>query len=250
MIKPSFVNIQRPLLTVMVNDGTLAADKAIIANTLQGGAEAFCIQLELLKPEERTPEKLKELFASCEGRPIYITAYRQGLTDEQCVELMLRGLEAGATMCDVMGDLYQPSPDQMTFDAETVAKQKALIETIHERGGEVIMSAHLPDFRDAETVMAYARAQAERGADVVKIVSLAHTEEQMMVNINLTHRLKRELDRPFLFLNNGKHGKLLRQIGPALGSCMYLCLESYTDRRLGLQPLLHAVKDIRDAMGL
>lgn len=248
MIKPSFVNIQRPLLTVMVNRNTLQADKAIIANALQGGAEAFCIQLEILKPEDRTLEKLKELFAACGNRPIYITAYREGLNDEECVELMLRGLDAGATLVDIMGDLYHPEPTQMTFDEEAIAKQRELIDLIHARGGEVLMSSHLRDYFDPDTVMKFALAQKERGVDIVKIVSFAHNEEQMMANINLAQRMKRELNCPYLFLNSGECGKLLRQIGPAFGVCMYLCLERYTEA--SLQPLLHAVRDIRDAMGL
>ena len=248
MIKPSFVNIQRPLLTVMVNQNTILADGAIIQNALAGGAEAFCIQLEQLKPEERTVEKLKGLFALCGNRPIYVTAYREGLDEEGCVELMLRGLEAGATLIDIMGDLYHPEPTQMTFDEEAVAKQRALIDLIHSRGGEVLMSSHLREYLDDETVMRFAHAQAERGADVVKIVSWASNEEQMMGNINLAHRMKRELDRPYLFLNVGDCGRLLRRIGPSLGVCMYLCLERYTVP--SVQPLLSAAKDIRDAMGL
>ncbi len=248
MIKPSFVNIQRPLLTVMVNQNTLQADKAIIANALQDGAEAFCVQLEQLRPEDRTLERLRELFAECGNRPIYITAYREGLNDEACVELMLRGLEAGATLVDVMGDLYHPEPTQMTFDEEAVAKQKALIDLIHSRGGEVLMSAHFRDYIDTDTVMRFALAQQERGADIVKIVSFAHNEEQMMANINLAQRMKKELGRPYLLLNNGECGRLLRQIGPAFGVCMYLCVERYTTA--GIQPLLHAVRAIRDAMGL
>ncbi|MBO5897668.1 MAG: type I 3-dehydroquinate dehydratase [Clostridia bacterium] len=248
MMKPSFVNIQRPLLTVMVNQTTLQADKAIIARALQGGAEAFCIQVEHLRPEDRTLEKLKELFAECRNRPIYITAYREGLDDEGCVELMLRALDAGATLIDVMGDLYHPEPTQMTFDEEAVAKQKALIDLIHARGGEVLMSAHFRDYIDTETVMKFALAQKERGVDIVKMVSFAHNEEQMMANINLAQRMKHELDCPYLFLNSGACGRLLRQLGPAFGVCMYLCLENYTES--SLQPLLRTARDIRDAMGL
>lgn len=248
MMKPSFVNIQRPLLTVMVSQNTVQADKAIIANALNGGADAFCLQLEHLRPEERTTEKLKDLFAACGGRPIYITAYREGLDDEGCVELMLRALDAGATLIDVMGDLYHPEPTQMTFDEQAVAKQKGLIDLIHARGGEVLMSAHFRDFIDADTVMKYAFAQQERGADIVKMVSFAHNEEQMMTNLELARRMKHELKSQYLFLNSGNCGRLLRHIGPALGVCMYLCQERYNEP--GLQPLLRSAREIRDALWL
>jgi 3-dehydroquinate dehydratase len=234
----------------MVNQPTIQADEAIICNALQDGAEAFCIQLEILRPEERTLEKLKKLFAACGNRPIYITAYREGLDEEGCVELMLRGLEAGATLIDIMGDLYHPEVTQMTFDEEAIAKQKALIDLIHSRGGEVLMSAHLRDYYDPDTVMKFAHAQAERGVDIVKIVSFAHTEEQMMANINLAHRMKKELDRPYLFLNSGEYGRLLRQIGPAFGVCMYLCMDSYhLPQNSKEQPILRAMHTIRENMG-
>ena len=249
-MKPSFVHIQRPLLTVMVSELTPQKDMAVIANAIYGGAEAFCIQLEKLAPEYRTLEQLRELFAACQGRPIYVTAYRDGLNDEQCVELLLLGLEAGATSCDVMGDMYHPEKSQMTFDEQAIAKQKALIDLIHARGGEVLMSAHLPDYLDPETVMEYAHAQAARGADVVKIVSWAKDEQQMMTNIQLAHRMKCELDRPFLFLNVGEYGMRLRQIGPSLGVCMYLCQERYLEGRGVGQPLLSSAKKIREGMGI
>lgn len=250
MIKASFLNIQRPLLTVMVNETTCNGDRAIIANALYHGAEAFCIQLELLQPAERTTDKLKELFDACEGKPIYITAYRAGMDDNECAELLMRGLQAGATLCDVMGDLYHPEPHELTYDKLAVTKQMALIDMIRERGGEVLMSSHLHAYLEPEQVMEYALAQQARGADIVKIVSEAHTEEQMMANINLAYRMKCELKRPFLFLNSGKYGSLLRQIGPAFGVCMYLCADSYGNRPLGVQPPLHALKAIRDNMHL
>ena len=251
MSKPSFLNAERPLLTVMINGRTLDADKKQIDNALRGGAEAFCIQLERLLPEYRTDDQLKELFSWCEGKPIYITTYRLGMNDEECVELMLRSLAAGATLCDVMGDLYHAEEHELTLDAEAVVKQKALIEKIHALGGEVLMSSHLHAYLPPDEVLRYARAQKERGVDIVKIVSEAHDEEQRMANIELVLRLKRELgDVPFLFLNCGEYGKTLRQIGPALGVCMYLCLESNPPDGPAIQPLLSEVKAIRDAMNL
>ena len=52
----------------------------------------------------------KRIFSACAGRPRYVTSYRTGenigMTDEECVELLLLALECGATLFDVMGDLY------------------------------------------------------------------------------------------------------------------------------------------------
>lgn len=254
MKKASFLNPDRPFLTVMVQASTPAEAECIIADALYDGADAFGIQLCNLLPEYRSEETLRRIFAACLGRPIYITSYRLaeskklGLDDDACVDLLLMGLRAGATLCDVMGDLYHPEPHELTFDPVAVEKQKALIDTIHQMGGEVLISSHLHAFFEEEKILEYARAQAERGADIVKIVSFAQDEEQMMANLQIIHRLKKELDRPFLFLANGKKSRLIRQVGPALGACMYLCIEHYRPVNSKEQLPLRAARELRDRM--
>lgn len=254
MKKASFLNADRPLLTVVVQASTPAEAECIIADALYDGADSFCIQLCNLLPEYRNEASLRRIFDACFGRPIYITSYRSGeskklgLNDDACVDLLLMGLRAGATVCDVMGDLYHPEPHELTFDPVAVKKQKQLIKTIHEMGGEVLISSHLHAFFEEERVLEYADAQAERGADIVKIVSMADDEDQMMAGLSTIHRLKKELDRPFLFLAGGKNSRLIRQIGPALGCCMYLCIEGYRPVNTKLQLPLRAARELRDRM--
>ncbi|MBE6553089.1 MAG: type I 3-dehydroquinate dehydratase [Ruminococcaceae bacterium] len=252
MKKASFLNRERRLLVAMIQEETPEKIKCMILNSLYDGADAFGIQLCSLKPEYRNLETLRKIFEMCEGRPIYITSYRgkynADLTDEERVELLRMGLEAGATLCDVMGDLYDPTPDQLTFDPIAVQRQSELIKTIHEKGGEVLMSTHTSRFFDEEEVLRYAKEQVARGADVVKIVSKANSEDEQMAALQIIHRLKKELDRPFLFLVGGTHKQLVRQIGPALGCCMYLCVAHYVPTSTLAQPQLRAVKAIRDAM--
>ena len=252
MKKATFLEYERPLLCAMVQDDTPEEMICTILDSLYGGAEAFGIQLCNLKHEYRTEETLRKIFSYCEGRPIYITSYRgnqsKGLSDDECAELLLLGLRAGATLCDVMGDYFCPTTDQLTFDEEAVKKQKALIEKIHEMGGEVLISSHLSRFFSEEEIVRYAKAQAERGADVIKIVSKAETEDEQMASLQIIHRLKQECDRPFLFLVGGKYTRLVREIGPSLGVCMYLCLSRYRPVSAKAQPLLSAAKAIRDAM--
>ncbi|MBO5271161.1 MAG: type I 3-dehydroquinate dehydratase, partial [Clostridia bacterium] len=231
MKKATFLGHDRPLLCAMVQDSTPDEMICTILDSLYDGADAFGIQLCNLKAEYRTEETLRKIFSYCEGRPIYITSYRggqsKGLSDDECMELLLLGLSAGATLCDVMGDTFHPEKDQLTFDPEAVEKQKALIAKIHEMGGEVLISTHTSRFFTEEEVVSYAKAQMERGADVVKIVSKANTEDEQMEALQTIHRLKKECDRPFLFLVGGKYTRLIRQIGPALGVCMYLCVQRY-----------------------
>ena len=252
-MKPTFLTYQKPLLCAMVQDSTPSDMICTIMNSHYDGAEAFGIQLEYLLPEYRTLEQLKKIFSYCRNKPIYLTSYRsqnsKGLTDDDCVELLLLGLEAGGTLCDVMGDLYHKEPNELTFDPEAVAKQEALIKKIHEMGGEVLMSTHIHDFFDEEKTLKIALEQKRRGADVVKIVNFARNEDELMANFNTIYRLKKELDgTPFLYLANGAECRLLRQIGARLGVCMYLCVQNYISVSSKEQPLLRSMKIARDNM--
>jgi len=251
-MKATFVQYARPPITAMIVGATPEEMISEIVDALYDGADALGLQLCGLRKEYRNEETLREIFAACEGRPIYMTSYRGAhsvdLTDEERAELLLLGLKSGGTLCDVMGDLFHPEPHEMTFDEEAVAKQKALIDKIHEMGGEVLMSAHLHAFFEEEDIVRFAKAQVERGADVVKLVSFAQTEEQMMADVNIIHRLKKELDKPFLFLANGPWCRFIRQAGPALGVCMYLGVTRHKPSRTPEQPTVQALKAIRDHM--
>ncbi len=253
MRKASFLNNDRPLLCVMVQDATADAMIDTINNALYEGAEAFGIQLEWLDKEFRTEEHLRSIFSACRGLPIYITSYRKGrgiMTDEECKELLLLGARCGATLCDVMGDMYDPVPNEITFDEIAVEKQKALIKEIHALGCEALMSTHLHGLYEKEDVYKYAKAQRERGVDVVKIVNFARTEEELIKNIEICAGLKCEIDCEYLYLANGEYCRLLRQIGGKLGCCMYLCVVRYGGVYSKEQTLLRSQKSIRDNMVL
>ena len=103
---------KRPPLVAMVQNETVEDALNTITDALYDGADAFGIQLEDLLPQYRNLEDLKKIFAACMGKPTYITSYRshnsKGYTDEQCMELLLLGAEAGGDLCDIMGDTFDP----------------------------------------------------------------------------------------------------------------------------------------------
>ena len=256
MRRSSFLDYEKPLICAIVQDSTVDEAICTVKDSLYDGADAFGIQLCNLISEHRDETHLRKLFEACEGKPIYMTSYRgacnKDLTDEQRMDFLLSALRValsyGEVLCDVMGDTYHAEPDQLTFNAEAVEKQKALIRQIHAEGGKVLMSTHTSRFFTEDEVLAYAREQRSRGADVVKIVSKANGEDEQMTGLNIIHRLKVELDCPFLFLVGGTHTRLIRQIGPALGVCMYLAVSRYRPVTAKAQPLIRSVKAIRDAM--
>lgn len=238
----------------MIQSETVDEAIAIIANSEYDGAESYGIQLENLRRDQRTEENLKRLFAACKNRPIYVTSYRYshstGFTDDECVQLLMLAVKCGATLVDVMGDLYCPDPIEITYNTEAVIKQERLIEKFHKMGAEVLISSHLHRFIDEEGVVKIAKEQQRRGADVCKIVSRADSESELVADIDITARLKGELKSKYLFLANGAHCKLLRQIGPMLGSCMWLCVQRYRPINSKEQPQLRSTRDMRANMAL
>ena len=258
MRKTSFLDYEKPLICAMVQDSTVKEAICTIKDSLYAGADAFGIQLCNLLSTQRDENHLRDLFEACEGKPIYMTCYRVaenvGMSDEERHEYMLfamrQALPFGEVLCDVMGDEFCPEKDQLTFDGEAVKKQKALIERIHAEGGKVLMSTHTSRFFGEDEVVAYAKAQRERGADLVKIVSRANSEAEQMIALQIANRLKGEIDCPYLFLVGGTHTRLLRQVGPALGVCMYLAVSRYRPVTAKAQPTIASVKAIRDAMCL
>ena len=249
MKKPTFLNAEQPLLTCMVQADNPARIKELIDLSLPEGAEAFGMQFCRMKPEYRTGETYKELFKYTGGKPVYVTNYRGGLNEEKDDEEIARELlelaECGATLCDVMGDYFDRCEGELTMNETAVQKQMALIDKLHERGAEVLMSSHVLKFTPAERVLEIALEHQRRGADICKIVTGAENMEQQIENLRIIGLLKENLKIPFLFLTGGEC-RIVRRIGGALGCCMYLCVYEYDGLATPAQPLLRDVKIIRD----
>jgi len=221
---------------------------SLTRTALYDGADAFGLQLEKFSMEHRTDEMYKKMFAPMGDKPLYVTNYRNGQsashTDEERAAELLHALHCGATLIDVMGDLYDPTPLQMTKNPDAIARQKEFINQLHDEGGEVLMSCHTGCFLPPEQVLEIAQEQKSRGADIIKIVTVAQTEEQQSENLRAISLMKRELGAPFLFICNGRYHKIQRMIGPMLGVCMWLCVVEYTPSSTPTQPLLRAVTEV------
>jgi len=249
-VKGTFLNCDKPTITAMVQADNPDRIKELIDKCLPEGAEGFGMQFEQMKPEYRTKEVYKDLF-SYTDKPIYVTNYRlkqnEGKTDDVLAEELLELADCGATLCDILGDLYDYTPGELTVNKNAINKQMTLIDKLHKKGAEVLMSSHILKFIPAERVLEIALEHQKRGADISKIVTCADTKEQQIENIRIINMLKEKLEIPFLFLCNGEC-HILRRIGGELGCCMYLCVHEYDDFATQTQPLLKNVKAIRDNM--
>ncbi len=250
-MKKTFLNQTRPTLTVMLQCETpeVAIGRIRKANDL--GADAYGLQVESLKPEFHNVDTYKQIFAEGKGRPFYVTNYRKKnnneKTDEELAEGLIELAKSGATLLDVMGDMFCKHPEELTDNGEAIKKQMELIEKIHGVGAQVIMSSHVCKYTPAERVLEIALEQKRRGADIIKIVTSAETMEQQIENLRITDLLKRELGAPFLFLSGGKC-KLHRRLGINLGCCMALCVYEHDELSTASQPYLHIMKTIRDEL--
>ena len=132
--KPTFLNQNKPFITCMVQAKNPTEAIAAIRNAAADGADAFGFQICRMEPEYRTKEHLQSIFRHMGNRPIYVTNYRygfnEGKTDDELAEGLLFELECGATLIDVMGDMFCKDPRELTYDPVAVEKQKKVFPEI------------------------------------------------------------------------------------------------------------------------
>lgn len=246
-----FLKNQNPMLTVMLQCETPEVAIGRIRNANMLGADAYGLQTECLKSEYQNPDTFKRIFSEMKDKPCYVTnyryAYNQKLSDDELASGLITLAESGATLCDVMGDFFCKHPEELTEDETAVKKQMELIDTLHSKGAQVLMSSHLYKYAPADRVLEIAFEQKRRGADIIKIVTSADNMEQQIENLRITNLLKQELGAPFLFLSGGE-ATLHRRLGIKLGCCMALCVYEHDALSTASQPLLSTMKTVRDVI--
>ena len=160
--------------------------EALIKNILQfesAGAHGVVINFDELDREYWTFDHFKAILSAGKRVETYACFYRNpqtaDLNDETRAEYLITASEAGADIVDVMGDMFSPEPDQLTFDTEAIAKQKALISRLKQSGSTVLMSSHISAFRPKEEALKFFYAHYERGADISKAVFACDTEAEL-----------------------------------------------------------------------
>ena len=112
---------------MMVQADTPRRIQELMDRSALEGAEAFGIQFERLRPEFRTGEVYRQLFARTDGGPVYVTNYRsaqnRGKTDDMLARELLELAGCGADLCDVMGDYFDRRPDEAAVDRAAIHRQ-------------------------------------------------------------------------------------------------------------------------------
>lgn len=236
-----FLTGNRPTFTVMIQAREKSRVMELMEKGKNGGADAFGLQLEQLMPQYRTEEHLRDMFSAAEEKPVYVTDYRTmlntGMSDDELTDELIRAASCGASLIDIMGDMYAPTPLQLTADPAAAKKQKDLIRNIHALGAEVLMSSHTSCFCPEDTVLSMVGEQHGRGADICKVVTSADTREELYENFRISERLAR-LPYPSLFLCNGRYCRRHRLFAPFLADGIFLCVAEQDDLSTRSQPLI------------
>lgn len=244
---------QKPNATVITAIMTGQTPESLIGQSRGAefdGADAIAVDLCDLRPEFRNRESLERVINAV-NLPFMFYFYRNDRhkianDDESRQGLLLAAAEAGGGMIDVMGDLYAPSPNEITRNPEAIAKQKQLIAKIHEIGAQVVMSSHPNKAMSAEAILEQLRAFEQRGVDVVKIVTTADTDEEFTETVRATMLLHRELKTPFIHLCNGRFGRLHRYLGLKLGVSITFAVHNFEADIGFTQPSVRSMKSVAE----
>jgi hypothetical protein len=260
--------IPRPFLCcVLIDDGSPDELLRTIRLAEAAGAQAFELDLQVLAPELRTPEALAPIFEAT-ARPVF-TAYRRVDTsapepeplapgDEERISAQLELLSVGSAGFDMELDTFDPRPGpwpasdeglrysydpaspprEVSTSPDADRRQRKVIAKAHAGGGEVILSAHALTRLPTEEAVRVAKLAHDRGADLVKIVRLCVSDEDVVETLASTVALRRELRIPFVMMGQGEYGRLTRLMAPLLGSCLVHCRQTYSTGSFLDQPLI------------
>ncbi len=247
---------EKPPLTVSISAHTVIDAVCKARNALYNGADAFLFHLEALNPEFWNENDIGQIVEACGRKPIMITCYphnvnTKDLTDDELFESELTAIRAGVGCADIRGDMFdridRSLERELSMKPEIIEKQKKAIKKVHEMGAQVIMSSHMiSEYLDYDTLLEIGTEIQSRGADIVKIVMNAYSEEQMVEAYTSTYKLHKALDKPVLHLIIGPYSQTHRMLGAALGSCLSFCVDNYDPMQNRTKPKLSAMKAIYD----
>ena len=192
----SIYKLDNPLLTCVVADTTPDECIATIRNSIYDGADAFLLDLAKLEKQYYTIEDIHRIVDYAETKPVIAMNYRYGnqarpyKNDEELVESLLISAAAGVSMCDIMGDMYDIAPLELSYNENAIERQKKLVEEMHNIGCEVMMSSHTWVPMTTEQSIEHAKLLVSRGADMVKIAMCATTEDEMIEAIKTYSKTK------------------------------------------------------------
>ena len=120
----------------MMEQPTMEALLGAMRMAEHAGAKAFAINFAALGPDGWSREAMRRIF-SFTPRPCMPYTYRghhlSGAPDEKRAELQLQAAEEGAAGSDLMGDLFDPSPRELTLKPEAIRLKVPFVQLCNGR---------------------------------------------------------------------------------------------------------------------
>ena len=256
-------------LAGVIREKTSKAAIAEIKNCMYDGADMIDLHISCL--ENRGEDTLKAIM-SASKLPVLALNYNgdyywqdAGFSEEERTESLLRAVRAGAAGVDIQGyTFHKPSkdsfcgedkysftkgnPKEVVTDEKIILKQCEFIEEVHSMGAEVLLSCHPGIPMNCQQVVGLALFLEKRKPDIIKIVTAATNEDELVESIKTMVALKKEVKTPVSYHTNGDAGSLSRIINPILGGQIIFCVDRYSESSTMEQLDLKTVRTIIDNM--
>ena len=188
-----------------------------------------------------------------------------GFSEEQRVKSLMDAVSAGAAGIDMQGytfaakskdafygeDKYsftKGNPKEIVTDGEVISRQCGLIEKVHSMGAEVLLSCHPGISMKCEQVVELALFLEKRNPDIIKIVTYAADETDLIESFKTMTALKKEVKTPVSYHANGASGSLSRIINPILGGHIVFCVDRYNEGSTMEQLDLKTAKTVAEGL--
>ncbi len=261
--------LEAPAIAGVIREHTLKGAIAEIKNCVYDGADMIDLHISCL---DNTDENTLKTIIAASKLPVLALNYNtncdwscKGYSEEERAELLLKAIDCGAAGIDMQGytfdarskdgfvgeDKYsftKSNPKEIVTDEAIIAKQCELIKKVHAKGAEVLMSCHPGIPMSAEQVVDLALFMEKRGPDIIKIVTIAKDEDDLIESFKAMSMLKKEVKTKVSYHAGGQAGSLSRIVNPILGGQIIFCVDRYTESSTMEQLDLKTVKAIIDNM--
>ncbi|MBQ4050967.1 MAG: type I 3-dehydroquinate dehydratase [Oscillospiraceae bacterium] len=264
-MKTSLAKLPSPVLAGVVKERTAAAAIAEAKNCLIHGAKMLDLHLSHL--DKTDVETLRTVIFAMK-LPVLALNYPMAdicITEDERMDSFRRAVEAGAAGIDIQGySFHLPSksgfcgedkysftkgnPKEIVTDESIIAKQCELIEWTHSKGAEVLLSCHTGVPMTCEQLIDLVRFMEKRNPDIIKLVTPANNEEEMLEALRTMITLKKEIKTPVSYHASGAAGAITRVLNPILGGHIVFCVDRYNEYSTMEQVDLETAKNIIDNM--
>jgi len=110
------------------------------------------------------------------------------------------------------------------------------------------LSCHPGIVMNSTQVVELALFMEKRNPDIIKIVTKAENEDDVIESFKAMSLLKKKVKTPVSYHTNGKAGSLSRIVNPLLGGQIIFCVDRYSENSTMEQLDLKTVRTIVDNM--